>query len=62
MLSSARISQKRVFRSGQTLVEYALILAFTSIVAIVVLQNLGSHVSSLFQKIDNQLDAAQSAS
>jgi Flp pilus assembly pilin Flp len=49
-------------RSGQTLVEYALILAFISIVAIAVLKVLGSKVSSVFSKVNQQLDSAQSAS
>ena len=49
-------------KSGQTLVEYALILAFISIVAIVVLQALGSKVSSVFSTINDKLDTAQSGS
>lgn len=49
-------------KSGQTLVEYALILAFISVVAIVVLQALGSKVSSVFATINNKLDVAQSGS
>jgi pilus assembly protein Flp/PilA len=49
-------------KSGQTLVEYALILAFISVVAIVVLKVLGSKVSSTFSKVNQQLDSAQSAS
>jgi Flp pilus assembly pilin Flp len=49
-------------KSGQTLVEYALILAFISIVAIAVLKVLGSKVSSVFSKVNQQLDSAQSAS
>ncbi len=54
-----RLKQKK---SGQTLVEYALILAFISVVAIVVLQALGSKVSQVFSTINGKLDAAQSAS
>jgi len=49
-------------KSGQTLVEYALILAFISVVAIVVLQALGSKVVAVFSTINNQLSAAQSSS
>jgi Flp pilus assembly pilin Flp len=55
----ARLKQQN---SGQTLVEYALILAFISVVAIVVLQALGSKVTSVFSTITNQLSAAQSSS
>jgi Flp pilus assembly pilin Flp len=49
-------------RRGQTLVEYALILAFISVVAIVVLQALGSKVTQVFSTINTQLDAAASSS
>ncbi len=49
-------------KSGQTLVEYALILAFISVVAIVVLQALGTKVTQVFSTINSKLDAAQSQS
>jgi Flp pilus assembly pilin Flp len=49
-------------KSGQTLVEYALILAFISVVAIAVLKLLGSKVSSVFSTVNQQLDSAQSSS
>jgi Flp pilus assembly pilin Flp len=49
-------------RCGQTLVEYALILAFISVVAIVVLQALGSKVTQVFSTINSKLDVAQSSS
>ena len=49
-------------KSGQTLVEYALILAFISVVAIVVLQALGTKVTSVFSTINSKLDQAQSHS
>ncbi len=49
-------------KTGQTLVEYALILAFISVVAIVVLQALGSKVQQVFSTIGNQLNVAQSGS
>jgi Flp pilus assembly pilin Flp len=48
-------------RKGQTLVEYALILAFISVVAISVLIRLGTEVKSLFSSIDSQLSAAKSS-
>jgi len=53
---------RRAQRSGQTLVEYALILAFISVVAIVVLQALGSKVTSVYSTINAQLATAQSSS
>lgn len=48
-------------KKGQTLVEYALILAFVSVVAISVLINLGKTVKSVFTTISSQLAYAQSS-
>jgi Flp pilus assembly pilin Flp len=48
-------------RKGQTLVEYALILAFISVVAISVLIRLGSEVKSIFTTINSQLAYAGSS-
>jgi Flp pilus assembly pilin Flp len=45
-------------RKGQTLVEYALILAFISIVAIAVLIALGNQVKSVFTTISSQIAIA----
>ena len=42
-------------RKGQTLVEYALILAFISVVAISVLLTLGGQVKNVFSTINSQL-------
>jgi Flp pilus assembly pilin Flp len=42
-------------KRGQTLVEYALILAFISIVAISVLLRLGNEVNSIFSTITSQM-------
>jgi Flp pilus assembly pilin Flp len=61
-LSRKASNMKRRQSSGQTLVEYALILAFISVVAIVVLQALGSKVTSVYSTINAQLSAAQSSS
>ena len=52
--------QKRNKR-GQTLVEYALILAFISVVAISVLIRLGSEVKLVFSTITSQLAIAGSS-
>jgi Flp pilus assembly pilin Flp len=46
---------------GQTLVEYALILAFISVVAISVLIKLGSGIKSAFTTISSQLAVAGSS-
>jgi pilus assembly protein Flp/PilA len=50
----------RAFKSkkGQTLVEYALILALISVVAISVLINLGAEVKVMYSKIDSGLTSA----
>ncbi len=48
-------------KKGQTLVEYALILAFISVVAISVLLALGKSVTSVFSTINSQLQAAQTS-
>jgi len=48
-------------KKGQTLVEYALILAFISVVAISVLIALGGQVSKVFTTITSQLAIAGSS-
>jgi Flp pilus assembly pilin Flp len=48
-------------KKGQTLVEYALILAFISVVAISVLIALGGQVTHVFSTISSQLANAQSS-
>ena len=48
-------------RRGQTLVEYALILAFISVVAISVLISLGDQVKGTYTKIGSALSSAQSS-
>ena len=48
-------------KKGQTLVEYALILAFISVVAIAVLIDLGKEVKSVFTTISSQLSVANAS-
>jgi Flp pilus assembly pilin Flp len=48
-------------RKGQTLVEYALILAFISVVAISVLISLGQAIRGTYTKISSSLASAQSS-
>jgi Flp pilus assembly pilin Flp len=48
-------------KRGQTLVEYALILAFISVVAISVLLRLGAEVKEIFTTITSQLAVAGSS-
>ena len=61
-ISSVRTSNRfrgpKRRRQGQTLVEYALILAFISIVAISVLVSLGQHARSLYSMINSQVNSA----
>jgi Flp pilus assembly pilin Flp len=48
-------------KKGQTLVEYALILAFISVVAISVLIALGNQIKTVFTTITSQLSVASSS-
>jgi Flp pilus assembly pilin Flp len=55
------LSAHRRQRRGQTLVEYALILAFISVVAISVLISLGNAVRGTYTKISSNLASAQAS-
>jgi len=48
-------------RKGQTLVEYALILAFISVVAIAVLISLGNSIKGTYTSISSSLSSAQAS-
>ena len=48
-------------KKGQTLVEYALILAFISVVAISVLIALGGQIKNVFTTITSQIAIASSS-
>jgi Flp pilus assembly pilin Flp len=54
-------NRRKKASSGQTLVEYALILAFISVVAIAVLISLGDQIKGTFTKITSTLSSAQSS-
>jgi Flp pilus assembly pilin Flp len=59
IITRAKTALRRVkSKKGQTLVEYALILAFISVVAISVLITLGSQIKAVFTTISSQLNAA----
>ncbi|PTY01867.1 Flp family type IVb pilin [Verrucomicrobia bacterium LW23] len=62
ILSKFKSLKARKSKSGQTLVEYALILAFISVVAILVLQQLGGEITKVFGTIKSKLQEAQVAS
>jgi Flp pilus assembly pilin Flp len=53
--------QRRAFRRGQTLVEYALILAIISVVAIGVMINLGQQVKGVYSTITSVVASAQAS-
>lgn len=55
----SRVQRKSA--KGQTLVEYALILAFISVVAISVLISLGQNIKGTYSKITSGLASAQSS-
>jgi len=59
--TSSPIWNKNRKKKGQTLVEYALILAFISVVAISVLVRLGEEVKAVFTTISSQLAYAGSS-
>lgn len=67
MQTASRIARRRRRRRqvrcrGQTLVEYGLILAMISIVAILVLQSTGTRVTQLYTKINTEIEKANSQS
>jgi Flp pilus assembly pilin Flp len=53
--------KRRYGREGQTLVEYALILALISVVAVSVLISLGKTIGGTFSTITSDLKSAQSS-
>ena len=62
VITRAKVALRRMkSKKGQTLVEYALILAFISVVAISVLIALGNQVTGVFSTISSQLAYAQSS-
>jgi Flp pilus assembly pilin Flp len=59
MENTLRFLFQRRFRRGQTLVEYALILAFIAVVAIGVLTALGGTTRNVYAGVSVQLTTAQ---
>ena len=58
---TAALRRPRAVKRGQTLVEYALILAFISVVAIAVLISLGQSIKGTYTKITSVLSSAQAS-
>jgi len=52
---AARIQGETQAEEGQTMVEYGLILALISVVAITILQTMGSHIITTFTSASNAL-------
>ena len=46
---------------GQTLVEYSLVLAIISAIAIGVFAQMGQHITAIFSAINSMLDTAQAS-
>jgi Flp pilus assembly pilin Flp len=61
MNTKKRDRPREQLRKGQTLVEYALILAFIAVVAISVLIRVGTTIRSVFSTINSQLAEAKSS-
>jgi len=61
MSQSQAALRRRKNKKGQTMVEYALILAFISVLSIGVLMALGVQITGLFQTVINQLATALAA-
>jgi Flp pilus assembly pilin Flp len=57
-----KLMRKASKKSGQSLVEYALILALISVVAILVLRGIGTSVNSRLEDVNNNLQAPQTSS
>jgi Flp pilus assembly pilin Flp len=54
-------AKRRRGRAGQTLVEYALVLCFISIVSITVLMFMGVQIRGVYSTIINALDTVRTA-
>ena len=62
VLTNAKVTLRRMkSKKGQTLVEYALILAFISIVAVSVLIAMGNQIKGVFTTISSQIATANSS-
>jgi len=60
-MKKGALEKKYHRRRGQTLVEYALILAIISVVAIGVLITMGGQVKTIYSNIDSSIVSAQNS-
>jgi Flp pilus assembly pilin Flp len=56
-----RLRVKKLSKRGQTLVEYAIIIALLSVTAVAMYAIIDSQIASIFVGISNILDTAQSS-
>ena len=62
VISNVKVTPRRLQgRKGQTLVEYALILSFISVVAFAVLVAMGNQIKTVFTTITSQIAIATSS-
>jgi Flp pilus assembly pilin Flp len=54
-------TKRKKWVRGQTLVEYALILAFISVVAVSVLISLGRQITAVFSRVTTAMASAQAS-
>jgi Flp pilus assembly pilin Flp len=54
-------SRRRTFCRGQTLVEYALIIAVLAIVCVGVLLTMGQQVQSIFTNLESKISSGEAA-
>jgi Flp pilus assembly pilin Flp len=59
---AARLRRKSGFRRGQTLVEYAIILAIIAVLAIAMMIQLTGNTRQIYCNIDSQLSRANTGS
>jgi Flp pilus assembly pilin Flp len=57
-MGKVKLDRRQRSRRGQTLVEYALILAFVAIITISVLASLGRQINSIFSRVNSGLSSA----
>lgn len=57
-----RLSRKRILgRKGQTLVEYALVMAIITVIAVGVFSEMSHHIITIFSSLNSLLDTAQAS-
>jgi len=60
-MNHAEKRERRTFRKGQTLVEYALVLALISFVVISVMLNMGKQLNGLYSSMTSKITTSISS-